>query len=310
MTQFLFWLANHSKEGQRSLEDVIGIVGHQLNALGHRAVWRQENDQFLTREAGINVVVEGFTTPVVAEMARAHEQGARFLILATEEPTAKGFNHGRDREMVLRQQVFPEAAKYCEGILHLVPGRHVTDWYGQFAPAAPVELGYAPTLIREGDTREPTYDFGFFGSLSRRRLKILKQLARFIGTEKAVRVEGTFATQAERDRIMREARVIVQVRKHEEMGLVSSSRCNTSLCLGRPVVAEPHLLSHPWDEVVTFAKSLDAFYSACFMARTSWRGVHAAQMARFREKMTPEVCVGRALREIGLFSSEPVRKSA
>ncbi|MEK7749585.1 MAG: hypothetical protein AAB277_01250, partial [Planctomycetota bacterium] len=82
--------------------------------------------------------------------------------------------------------------------------------------------------------------FGFFGSLSRRRLKILKTLARYIGSEKAIRVVSDFPTQDERDAAMRSARVILQIRKYDEMGLVSSSRCNTALCNGRPVIAEPH----------------------------------------------------------------------
>ena len=39
--RFLFNLMNHNKVGQRSLEDVIGIIGHMLRALGHEANWRQ-----------------------------------------------------------------------------------------------------------------------------------------------------------------------------------------------------------------------------------------------------------------------------
>src|SRR5262249_43063308 len=149
-------------------------------------------------------------------------------------------------EMVYRQQTFPEAAKFCEGILHLVPGEHVTNWYGQFAPAAPIELGFAPTLVRINNV-EPDYEFGFYGSLTPRRHSILKRLAKRVGKDKAVRLVVDFATQQERDDTMRRAKVIIQVRKFDSMGLVSSSRCNTALCLGRPVIAEPHLLSKPWD---------------------------------------------------------------
>ena len=307
----LFWIANHSLEGQRSLEDPMTIFAHQARALGHDCVWNPKNDQFLTDGAGINILVEGFTEDSIRVIAAAHDKGARFLCIATEEPTPTGFNHGRDKEMVLRQKNVPLISKYLEGIFHLVPGEAVGNWYRQFAPTAYVELGYAPNLMRM-DNSEPEFDFGFFGSLTPRRLKILKRLARYIGTTKAVRIEGTFASQQERDRIMRQARVIVQVRKHEEMGLVSSSRCNTALCLGRPVIAEPHLLSKPWDEVIRFSTSLDDFYKEALMMRTAWRGAWARQFEVFKTKLTPQFCVGRAFQEIGFDTSawKPQRKVA
>lgn len=303
VVNFLVTLFNHSAIGQKSLEDVVGIWGHGARALGHQIVWDERNHMFLNTLAGqgMNIVVEGFTPDAIKLMADGYSQGARFIILATEEPTPKGFNHGTQSEMVKRQQTFPEAAKYAEGIIHLVPGDHVTRWYGQFCPSAPCELGYAPTLVRSGDF-EPTYDFGFYGSLTKRRLKILKGLARRANTQKAVRIIADFKDQVERDRIMREARVVVQIRKFEEMGLVSSSRCNTALCLGRPVVAEPHLLSKPWDEIVRFAPSVESFYDQCLMVRAAWKGTHAVQMEKFKAALSPQECVGKALEDIGVLA--------
>lgn len=299
--QFVFNMMNHNQMGQRSLEDVIGIFGHQLRALGHTAVWEKANDKWVGADSGINVIVEGFTPHVIQVIADGHARGARFLCLATEEPTPKGFNHGRDQEMVRRQQMFPHAMKFFEGILHLVPGQATTDWYAQFAPTAYVELGYAPSLIRRAGAGEPEYDFGFFGSLSNRRMKILKRLAKRIGTEKAVKVVGDFASQDERDKQMRRTRVVVQIRKHDEMGLVSSSRCNTALSIGRPVVAEPHALSKPWDEIVRFSETLESFYDTAILVRSAWRGVHAQQLDAFKRKLPPDVCVGEPLRKIGVL---------
>jgi hypothetical protein len=319
MTNFLFWLGNHSDAGQRSLEDVIDIFGHQLRALGHNTAWDPKNDRFIARETGINVVVEGFTDAVNSIIANAHAAGARFICLATEEPTDKGFNHGRDREMVFRQQNFAHAGKYFEAIFHLVPGDHITKFYSQFAPSSYVELGYAPTLCRPS-MQEPTFNFGFFGSLTPRRLKILKRLAKHMGTERAVRIEAKFPTQEDRDKAMRKARVIVQIRKWEEMGLVSNSRCNTALHLGRPVVAEPHLLSHEWNGVIRFSERCNTcakearkhsrndfceecvhyFLNDALLAQTMWRELHNHQFALFKTRMSPEYCVGRALKEVNL----------
>lgn len=302
---FLFWLENHTELGQRSLEDVIGIFGKQLRELGHKAVWDiTKRETMYHHSDGYNILVEGFTEPVVNMIAEMHAKGARFLILATEEPTPKGFNHGTQPEMVKRQKVFPQAAKYCDGIIHLVPGQHVTDWYGQFAPTAYCELGYAKSLVRPFYDIQPDYDFGFYGSMSQRRYKLLKRLANRTGKQKAIRVMGDFKTQRERDDSMKRAKVILQIRKFKEMGLVSSSRCNTALCIGRPVVAEPHLLSKPWDEIVTFTDSEEHFINQAIITAAAWKGVHAAQMERFKTKLSPELCAGAALEKLGILNRE------
>jgi hypothetical protein len=301
--RFLYWTGNHSSLGQRSLEDIIGVQGHQFKALGHEAIWNPKNDQFLNKENGINIIIEGFTPPVIELMARAKGEGARFIILATEEPTEKGFNHGTQKEMIWRQKIFPEAAKHCEGILHLVPGDRVTKWFSQFAPSAPAELGYAPTLMRDRGIT-PDYEFGFYGSLTPRRRKILKRLANATGLAKAVRLIADFKTQAERDEAMQHAKVIVQVRKFDAMGLVSSSRCNTALTIGRPVVAEPHDLAKPWDEVVRFTDTIEGFIHVANIARMAWRGIYADQIAKFKAKMNPDICLGQALAQIGVVDGQ------
>jgi hypothetical protein len=87
--RFLFNLMNHGKLGQRSLEDVIGIIGHQLRALGHEAVWRESNDGWLPAGAGYNVLVEGTTDEFVEIVAQGYAQGSRYLLVATEEPTPR-----------------------------------------------------------------------------------------------------------------------------------------------------------------------------------------------------------------------------
>lgn len=288
-------MVNHSQLGQRSLEDPINIVIHQLRALGHQAEWRPGNDQLVTGPDTWNLIVEGFTTQAIQFLAHYHAQGARFICLATEEPTERGFNYGIDQEMRLRQKNFPEAAKYLDAIWYLVPGQHVQDYYGQFCPAHYVELGHAKTLERFDKHVKPTYEFGFYGSLTNRRMMVLKRLAKRIKVDKAVRLMGDFKSGEERDRVMREAKVIILVRKFDRMGLVSSSRCNTALSIGRPVLGEPHALAEEWEGIVRFSPSLEAFYNEALFYRAAWEGLHAAQFERFRRKLTPELCVGRAI---------------
>ncbi len=303
---FNFWLGNHTPAGQRSLEDVIAIVGHMAIALGHRAMWDPKNDDLITA-GGYNIIVEGFNDSVVAFVAEWHGRGARFVCLATEEPVeGVGFNHQAKGEMAKRQADFVKAAPYLDAIWHLVPGQGVTDWYAQYAPSAYVELGYAKTLVRSETQREPAYDFGFYGTMSRRRERLLKKLAAAAGKTKAVRIMADFGSQVDRDRAMQEAKIIVQIRKFDEMGLISSSRCNTALCLGRPVIAEPHDegLTQCWSEVIKITKSDQEFLDIALASRGAWRGVHAGQFERFQKKLTPEFCIGKALSDLGIGNSK------
>ena len=308
-----FWLENHNVIGQSSLEDVIGIIGHQARALGHHAVWDHSiRNKFIGGAMGYNVIVEGFTPGIIKVIADAHAQGARFICIATEEPTPKGFNHGTQIEMVKRQERWPEVAPFIDGTIHLVPGEHVTNWFSQFGPTAYSELGYAPTLVRPTHGITPTFEFGFYGSLTKRRLKILKRLRDVSNAAKAVKIVSDFKSQHERDKLMQEAKVIVQIRKFEEMGLVSSSRCNTALCLGRPVVAEPHLLSKPWDEIVKFTDTIEGFINTAMITKAAWKGIHAAQFERFKDKLGPRspICVGAALEKFGIVSPIHQRRTA
>jgi hypothetical protein len=317
MAHFHFWLGNHTAIGQGSLHDVIGIIGHQMRALGHTATWEDNNARFIVPpNDGINVVVEGFTPLVTQQIANAHAQGGRFICIATEEPSDYGFNHGFDPEMRMRQVCFPDAAKFFEGILYLVPGEHVGRWYSQWAPAAYAELGFAPSFIRTQKI-EPIWDFGFFGSLTKRRYSIIKQLARrcsrgLQNNPHAVRIINTFPDQYTRDNWIMEAKVVVQLRKTDEMGLVSSSRCNTSLSCGRPIVAEPHdrLLSKPWDDIVKFTDTMEEFFNMCLATRAVWRAVHADQFEKFERILTPWKCIGEPLARIGIESPGAARAAA
>ncbi len=292
---FRFNLFNHSALGQRSLDDPMSLIGRQLQALGHGVQWR--NEEFLVGEGNFNILFEGFFAGHINKMQQGHAAGCRFIIVATEEPTDKGFNHGLNRAMVARQANFPRAAALADAIWCLVPGTEA--WYGQHARTSRLELGYSPRMVR-AQTVEPMADFGFFGSRSRRRREILRRLER----HGAVVGVYHFPPAPQRDAAMMQARVMLQLRAHEKMGLVSSSRCAVGLLLGRPVVAEPHALSHPWDQVIRFSASDESLIAEAVAVRATWRSVHAEQMEKFKILFSPERCVGAALRSCGLASSQ------
>lgn len=294
--KFVINMFNHNELGQRSLEDVIQIIAHQLRACGHIVEWN--NTHFIEPWDGYNVLVEGFTPWSLERIARAHFiKKARFLFICTEEPGEVGFNGLKVGDFKERQQIFPHAAKLCDGILSLVPGAE--KWYGQFAPAHHIELGYAPTLMRKQE-RDPEWMFGFYGSISPRRLKILRRIERRVRTDRAVRVVGNFREQEKRDAAMLEAKILLQIRIVKQLGLVSSSRCATALHLGRMVYAEPHAHSHPWDQVIEFAKTEEEFIDKALVYAPFYKAIFQSQFEKFKDVMAPQNCVGRQVDELHL----------
>ena len=299
---FRFNIFNHCEDGRRCIEDLTTIMSAQLRDLGHEAV--SANDGYITGEAGINVLYESFADEgTISTIAAAYADGARFLYIATEEPTAAGCFNGRlDNAMDARMAVFPEAARYAEGILHLTPGSEVTEWYSRYAPAAYAEIGHASSLVHENgpDDVVPLHTFGFYGQMTPRRERIFGRLARVSGYEVVVLPFITHSS-TERDVAMRSVRVILQVRAHDSMPIVSSSRCATALHLGRPVVGEPHAAPGPWGKIVHLSSTLDDFYNDAILASAEWSELHLRQLKQFAATLPPEVCLGDPLRRIGIL---------
>lgn len=300
MTIFRFNTFNHCDDGKRCIEDLTRILSAQLRALGHKT---EVSDEFAYTKDHVNLLYESFADPgTLLTIHDAYHDGARFAYIATEEPRPAGFNGRLDNAMDERQAAFPEAARYAEAILHLAPGERVTRWYAQFAPAAYVELGHAPQPHGREQWYagcDPTYDFGFYGQMTPRRRRIFDELERANEASTLV-LPFIVHTAAQRDKLMRQVRVIPQVRAHDSQEIISSSRCATALNLGRPVIAEPHALPGVWREVVSFSTSHYTFYQDAAYAAKHWRELHAIQHELFVDRMTPERCLGAPLRAVGL----------
>ena len=154
MTHFRWSTFNHCPQGKIIVEDITVTMGSQIAALGHKVTWTEEAD-FIPREQGWNVVLECFAddativaVPIVETLAKAHAAGCRFLCVATEEPGEVGFNSALDPGMILRQNAFPAAARYLDGILRSGAGRQRHPMVLQLRP-----VGLRGARLRAGDGR-------------------------------------------------------------------------------------------------------------------------------------------------------------
>lgn len=304
---FNFNTWNHCREGRITTEDITSNLGHQLIALGHEARWMIGPRDFIPASAGYNVVLESFADNpnTVVDMARAHMEGCRFLIVATEEPTPDGFNSGLEPAMIDRQNAFPDAAEMAEGILYLIPGEGIGKWYGQYGKAAYCELGYAPGSAGSYTDMDPSIPqgIGFYGKMTWRREHMLSELESRLGRPTLL-ISSLDVPRPDRDAMMRHARLIVQMRANEEWGMISSTRCTSALHLGRPVVAEPHPIDGVWREIVHISPTVEQFYDDVVRLAQdpeAWQHIHAAQLDALRDELPPEHCIGAALRELEIL---------
>lgn len=297
--KFNFMTFNHGPQGRIIIEDIAEVMRRQMRSLGHDMIYSPDDPTFFTD--AVNIVVESFADNprTVERMAEAVSFGCKILILATEEPTDNGFNHGLDPAMIERQNAFPNAANFAHGILHLVPGQHVSDWYGALLPSAHYELGWGQPTYESPDDIVPDHDFGFFGKMTWRREKMLAQFEQLTGGP-VLRLTTLDVPRHERDTIMRRAKVILQIKGNDQWGVVSSTRCASALMFGRPVIAEPHDYDQPWFNVVHFSPTIDRFFVDAMAARQHWRQLHATQHARFKSELSPMRCLGWALKKIGV----------
>lgn len=282
--KFVFNLFNQSDLGKTSLVDPMNNIAKQLEDCGHVVKWY--DDALIAHEDLYMIVFDGFHESQVPLFKDFHERGGKLIIVATEEPTDNGFNHGAIKHMVGRSERFAAIAPYATAIWYLVPG---STWYEQFCPATFLDLGYSPRLIRRWDI-PVEFDVGFFGSVTKRRAEMLKKFAAY-----GLRLHiPKFGDSEFRDREISRCKVVVQLRSYEQMGLLSSSRCSTALHLGRPVLAEPHGNPGKWPDIIRFEDIDFMAYMAEQMAN-NWQEEHANQMAKFMELMPASKVMAKAL---------------
>lgn len=313
---FLFNRENHKAELRFSFDDTTSTIGAQLEHFGH--TWEINDRQVSFAADTVNVLFEGFSEEALQVYGAHVRQGARYLCIATEQPTgydAHGmggeFNFGKPDHMHGRQAKFIEACDRLDfvAIWPLVAGDETLAWYRRWCPrVAHLPIGFAPRMLRS-PAREPEFDFGMYGSIPEgaRRWRWLERLHQETGASVHILGSKGIVPVEERDAEMQRCRVLLQIRPSEDSELVSSSRIAASLHAGRCVVAEHHRLPGLYGQVARFAPEpgFASFRRSCQLALAHWRGEYLQQMAAFREILSPEATLLPALEAAGIGRGVP-----
>jgi hypothetical protein len=276
--------------------DIIAALAAQLSDLGHRHI---RHWGFLPPPA-VNLVLEAFDDNSIAELMRQKANGNILVCVATEMATCATkfgilWNYLIEEEYWRERSVkFVEALPQFDAVWCLVSGTAATlkRWHPK---AFDIELGYSPRLMQK-TAQEPAYDFAFFGSRSPRREGIIGEFRR-AGYSVLTVWDRRAADQ--RDQILRQARVVLDIRHNEYSPVISTSRIGTALHVGRPVVVEMFGRRTPqraWLKLIAAAEP-DGFLARAMAVLADWQQEHAAQTARFR-RLTAARCLGRAVKAL------------
>lgn len=283
---FRFFLGNHNEIGRRSLEDVIHALGAQILDLGHTA---DRSDKSVRIDA-INIISEGFTELETQQFLSHKRQGLRFILLMPESLLNNSLNDFQTPVYQERYRQFMKVAPEADAIWCLVPGT-AAKLRDLNPNAVDVELGYSPRRRREL-TKEPNYDFGFFGALTAFRRETLDEFRR---RGHSLLVSRKLAPPDERDRDVANCRVILHIRASGTWKIISSSRCSTALHVGRPVVSQPVASRSIWKRIIRFSGSHDSFFDEAARVAHQWELHWQRQFAAFQRLLPAERCIGPAV---------------
>ncbi len=302
--------------GQPTLEDPMIILSGQATDLGIDVCANggmgmnvaEGNGSWIARSDYINLIFDGYDPEVmIPQMLWAKSKGARIFSIATEEPGAFGFNNGSPNSLWgHRQKNFKLAveAGCFEGVFYFVPqgGR----WFKSIHPnSAHVETGYSRSLDRPS-TAEKIFAFAFCGGIGAYRNNILKEIdARLGGKQMIARQRPDtilMPPRAQRDEILKRAKVSLQIKPNGISRIISGSRCAWSLLNGVPVVSQYiHSDGSEWPLVIDMADDRFSFPEFAISHLPHYRQLYMQQRERFIKIMNPQRQLLRALRELGVL---------
>lgn len=333
---FHICLWQHGRLGIATMQDNIDALRFQCADLGitttvdyiegqpgYRQIFGPNNPNVF------NIFVECFNRELAHSAVEASKR-FNIILICTERPSPGGWNAaGQDPDIARRWAWYKHVAPHIKGQWCFVPGASAVlkRWN---ANSVDLDLGWS--RIRESrvdevlatipDYDDPPHAFGFYGGLTDDRRDLFEGFAK-LGTPVLTRSTGRttapgkidkedalkndYGDLKERNYLAAKCKVILhpsafrfdpKTDTGKQWGIFSTSRGITALDLRRPLVAEP---TRPtiWQDIVEFSPrpGLQSFHETAMKVLADWKGHRDRQRTRFRELLSPELTLGRAVQE-------------
>lgn len=290
---FHFQLANHYPFGLHRLDDILHPILMGLRAAGHRVTSGVLPD--LPDWPSITMLIEFFDRPGAAEEVIAWKtSGPRKCLglLCTEDLAddlvMRDARYPRRRDSLLR--LLPQ----CDFVWELVPGSYAAQVPDE--RLAFVEYGYVESLRRDGlPMAERDIDVLFYATVNERRRRLADAL-----TARGFSVQATRGQLPDyiRRNLMARSRLVLDVRRGEEVRYTSPSRICAALQMGLTVVSERFDTSrlgalYPYTEACAFDEVVQRCAALARAPDIVERGRHARE--RFQRETSMADNLRRAM---------------
>lgn len=291
---FHFQLANHYFGGLYLIEDIVAPVVWGLRSRGHRVTMGVLPD--LPVRPSVVVLLEFFNKDDIVDsfLQWRNDQGDRACVglICTEDVhdklvMEKPEHPGRLRNLL---RVLPR----CDFVWPIVPSD-----YAAHVPADRMrflDFGYVDALRRDGlPAGERDIDVLLYGSLNERRSRVLDELKK-----RGLKVAATRGLLPDymRDNLIGRARVVLDLKRADDVKFTSPSRICTALQMGATLVSEKFDTSrlgslYAYTQACGFD---DVIERCCALARSSeCLELGLAARERFRRETSMADNLGRAM---------------
>jgi hypothetical protein len=164
---FHFFVGNHGNTGRGTLVDMMPWLTGGLAQAGHKVTIGET-----IAPNAMNVIFENFGD---ADVQVLEDYSFKFGVVATEIPVVGTFNGRYEEPWLTRRRSFDKIVQRAQFIWSFV--EEPVEAYAQWAPAGYLELGFLESIVDPVFSREPEFDFGFYGlHWSPYRCQVLERL--------------------------------------------------------------------------------------------------------------------------------------